>query len=117
MKQSIAIVLLLLATLPVAAWQYQSLSGQYRIAGQTVIDPPPSEAQDTHLHLALSGAAARDLYHAMQVDPKPDECAGDGTMVKIIGEMQCLRSRDGKEFQCSFAIDIANQKITGASVC
>ena len=117
MKRSIVTLLLLLAALPVAAWQYQSLSGQYRIAGQTVIDPPPFEARDTHLHLELSGAAARDLYNAMKVAPKPDECAGDGALIKTIGEMQCLRSEDGKEFQCSFAIDIANQKITGAGVC
>lgn len=117
MKRSIITLLLLLATLPVAAWQYQSLSGEYRIAGQTIIDPPPSEAKDTHLHLELSGAAARDLYHAMKVDPKPDECAGDGALIKTIGEMQCLRFENGKEFECSFAIDIANQKITGASVC
>lgn len=117
MKRSIVTILLLLAALPVAAWQYNSLSGQYRIAGQTVIDPPPSEAQNTHLHLELSGASARDLYHAMKVDPKPDECAGNGALIKTVGEMQCLRSQDGKEFQCSFAIDIANQKITGASVC
>lgn len=117
MKRSIVTILLLLAALPVAAWQYNSLSGQYRIAGQTVIDPSPSEARDTHLHLELSDAAARDLYHAMKVDPKPDECTGNGAMIKTVGEMQCLRSQDGKEFQCSFAIDIANQKITGASVC
>lgn len=117
MKRSIVTILLLLTVLPVAAWQYQSLSGQYRIAGQTVIDPPPSEARDTHLHLELSGAAARDLYNAMKVAPKPDECADDGAMIKTAGEMQCLRSEDGKEFQCSFAIDIANQKITRASVC
>ena len=117
MKQSIVTILLLLAALPVAAWQYNSLSGQYRIASQTVIDPPPSEARDTHLHLELSGAAARDLYHAMKVKPQPDECAENGALIKTVGEMQCLRSQDGKEFQCSFAIDIANQKITGASVC
>ena len=117
MKRSIITILLLLAVLPVAAWQYKSLSGQYRIAGKTVVDPPPSEAKDTHLHLALSGAAARDLYNAMKVAPKPDECAGNGAMIKTVGDMQCLRSEDGKDFQCSFAIDIANQKITGASVC
>jgi hypothetical protein len=51
--------------MPIAAWQYNSLPGQYRIAGQTVIDPPPSEAKDTHLHLTFSGAAARYLYNAM----------------------------------------------------
>ncbi len=117
MKRSIITILLLLAALPVAALQYKSLSGQYCIAGKTVIDPPPSEAKDTHLHLALSGAAARDLYNAMKVTPEPDECVGNGAMIKTVGEMRCLRSEDGKEFQCSFAIDIANQKITRASVC
>ncbi|MGZ0018272.1 hypothetical protein [Nitrosomonas sp. wSCUT-2] len=117
MKRSVITVLLLLAALPVAAWQYQSLSGQYRIAGKTVIDPPPSEAKDTHLHLTLSGAAARDLYNAMKVAPKPDECAGNGATIKTVGAMQCLRSEDGKEYECSFAIDIANQTIMGASVC
>ena len=117
MKRGIVTLLLLFAALPVAAWQYKILSGQYHIAGKTVIDPPPSEAKDTHFHLSLSGAAARDLYNVMKVTPKADICIADGAMVKTIGEMQCLRFKDGKKFQCSFAIDIANQKITGASAC
>lgn len=96
MKRSILAILLLLAALPVTAWQYNSLSGQYRIAGQTVIDPPPSQTMGTHLHLTLSSAAARDLYNAMKVAPKPDECADNGALVKTLGEIQYQLKRAQK---------------------
>ncbi|WP_292915562.1 hypothetical protein [Nitrosomonas sp.] len=41
-KRSIITILLLFVVLPIAAWQYKSLSGQYRITEKTVIDPPPA---------------------------------------------------------------------------
>jgi hypothetical protein len=113
----LAIALLLLAAcLPVAA-QDRPLTGSYRFSGQTLVDPPANEPQDTHLQLTLAGAAARDLYNAMKVPAKPDLCLGGGALRKSAGAMQCVRTSGGKAFECSFAIDIAKQRVTGGSVC
>lgn len=107
----------LLAALPVGAQQYKKLTGEYRIAGQTVIDPPPHEPTDTHMYFALDGGAARDLYNAMHVAARADECGEPGALLKSIGAMQCTRAANGKTYQCGFAIDIAKQNISGASAC
>ena len=114
----IAVALLLFATaLPLAAWEDRLLTGSYNIAGQTIVDPPSTEAQNTHMYFTLSGASARDLYNNMKVQPKPDVCRGGGALTKSIGQMRCTRSAAGKEFQCWFAIDIASQRIAGGVVC
>ncbi|MER0202784.1 MAG: hypothetical protein DU480_02775 [Nitrosomonas sp.] len=81
------------------AWQYNSLSGQYRIAGQTNIDPPPSKAKGTHSHLELSGTDARDLYNAMKVALKSDECVSNGALIKFLEETQCRLKRAQKRHQ------------------
>jgi hypothetical protein len=98
-------------------WQFKSLTGQYLVAGASVIDPPENEPKNTHLHFVLAGQAAKDLYDTIKSTPKTDSCGSKGDLVKSVGEMLCKRSAGGKEFQCWFAIDIANQKITSAAAC
>jgi|SRR4029453_10784942 hypothetical protein len=117
MKRIAVALLLFTAALPSAAWEDKLLTGFYNIAGQTIVDPPANEAQNTHMYFTLSGVSARDLYNSMKVQAKPDVCRGGGALTKSIGQMQCTRSTSGSEFQCSFAIDIANQRITGGVVC
>jgi len=110
-------IIALLMTTPVSAQQYKNLSGEYSIAGQTIIDPPPNEPTDTHLYFALTGNAARDLYNAMKATARADACGEPGGLLKSIGAMQCTRAPGGKSYQCSFAIDIAKQRISGGSAC
>jgi hypothetical protein len=117
MKRIAAALLLLATAVPLAAWEDRLLTGSYNIAGQTIVDPPGTEAQNTHMYFTLSGASAQDLYNSMKVRPKPDVCRGGGALTKAIGQMRCTRSATGKEFQCWFAIDIASQRITGGVVC
>src|SRR5262249_942754 len=117
MKRIAVAVLLFTAALPSAAWEDKVLTGSYYIAGQTIVDPPATEAQDTHMYFTLSGVSARDLYNRMKVQGKPAVCRGGGALTKTIGQTRCTRSASGKEFQCWFAIDIANQRITGGVVC
>jgi hypothetical protein len=113
----VAALCLFLASLPAAMGQEKPLTGTYRVSGQTLVDPPANEPRDTHLQLTLSGTSARDLYDAMKVPARPDLCLGGGALRKSAGPMQCMRTGDGRKFECSFAIDIARQRITVGSVC
>lgn len=99
------------------AGDYKPLTGAYSIAGKTLLDPPTSEAQNTHIYFSLNGKAALDLYDSMKTKAISNACANDGSMLKRVGEMQCTRSDDGKEYQCWFGIDIKNQKVVGGVVC
>ncbi len=117
MRRIAAALLLLTVALPLAAAQDKLLTGSYDIAGKTMVDPSATEARDTHMYFALSGVSARDLYNSMKVQAKRDACRGGGALSKSIGQMRCTRSASGKDFECWFAIDIANQRITAGVVC
>ena len=116
----LAAVCLLLSCVGASAedrdWR-KSLTGAFRISGASVVDPPEGEARDTHLRIHLTGEAARALYGSMKVKPRPDECRGDGTLVKFVKDMQCTLSPNRKQHECWFAVDIPNQKISVAIVC
>ncbi len=99
------------------AGDYKPLSGAYSIAGKTLLDPPGTEAPNTHIYFSIKGKAAIDLWDSMKTKAIPHSCANDGSMLKRVGEMQCTRSDDGKEYQCWFGIDIKNQQIVGGVVC
>jgi len=117
MRRVAAALLLFTTSLPLAGWEDKVLTGSYSIAGKTIIDPPNTEAQDTHMYFTLSGVSAQDLYNSMKVRARPDTCRGGGALTKSIGEMRCTRSASGREFQCWFGIDIAKQRLTGGVVC
>jgi hypothetical protein len=93
---------MLTASLALSAQEPAPLNGEYYFAGKTLIDPPDDEA--------------RDLYSAMKVPAKADRCEPE-KLIKVIGGMQCTSGAHGKTFECDFAIDIANQRIAGATVC
>ena len=112
-----ATLLLLITSMSLGAWEDKVLTGSYSIAGQTIVDPPATEARDTHIYFSLSGMSAQDLYNSMKVRAKPDLCRAGGALMKSIGEMRCTRSASGREFQCWFGIDIAKQRLTGGVVC
>ena len=100
-----------------SAREYQPLTGNYTIAGKTFYDPPSHEAKDTHIYFSLEGKAAGDLYDSMKVKAVRDQCAGDGSMSKRVGEMQCTLSEDGKSYRCWFGIDLKNQRVVNGVVC
>jgi hypothetical protein len=108
--------LVLVSSFAVAA-VYNQLSGTYRIGGKTFYDPPANEPQNTHLYIQLTGDAAKELYQTMQVKPKPEVCGDEGTLTKVVGNMQCTRDADTKSYRCWFGIDVKNQKIVNGVVC
>jgi len=95
----------------------KELSGTYEIGGKEAIDPPPDQAKDTHLRLYLSGSAAKDLYNALKVKATADECIGPGASSKFQGGIACTKLDGGKEYECSLAIDIKNQKLDAIYAC
>jgi hypothetical protein len=105
-------------SLPVCAGDTERpLEGSYAFRGRTAVDPPPAEAQDTHLSITLTGQSARDLYQKMRTRPKRDECLDDGSLTKTIGQMQCSELVGPKRYTCTFAIDVARQRIDAGSAC
>ena len=95
----------------------KKLTGTYMLAGKEAIDPPPDQPKDTHLQLFLDGDAARDLYQAMKVKALPDECIGHGARSKFEGGIACTMHEGGKQYECSLAIDIKNQKLDAIYAC
>ena len=114
---AIIVVLILVSSLAMAAVAYNQLTGTYRIGGKIFYDPPKNEPQDTHLYIQLTGDAAKDLYQTMQIKPKPDACGDEGSLTKVVGNMQCTRSVDTKTHRCWFGVNVINQKIVNGVVC
>ena len=116
--RSLLCVLLAAFAIPAASQDgTKKLTGSYMLAGKDAVDPPPGQPQDTHLQLYLDGDAARDLYQAMKVKAMPDECIGHDAHTKFQGGIACTMHAGGKDFECSFAIDIKNQKLDPVYDC
>ena len=99
--------------LPAADWR--AVKGTYAVTAKNYLDPPEEEPKDSHLRFQLTGDAAKDLYQAMKVAEKPDECTG--AVARKVGEMQCLYYKTGKKYACSFSIDIMRQAIEYGVAC
>ena len=116
MRFALAVVLLTVL-LGVTATERRALYGTYRLGGSTLYDPPVDEPQNTHLYVELTGSGARDLYEAMAVPPKADECTGPNASVKVIGQMQCNRYKSDNRYRCWFGVDVRTQSITRGVIC
>jgi hypothetical protein len=116
MRIAISLVLILLHVSAFAA-DYKPLMGEYTKGGKTFYDPPEEESKDTHIYFVLTGATAKDLFNSMKVPAMRDVCMNDGSLTKLVKEMQCTQSLGGKQYRCWFGIDIKNQHITGGVVC
>ena len=116
MRTAVAIALVVVASAAVAA-DYQPLKGSYKVGGATLIDPPQSEAQDTHLYLDLEGNVARDLYKAMKAKAKDGLCGEPGDLTKRQGGVQCTMVRGGKAYHCAFGLELGTQKVVAGVVC
>jgi len=110
-------LLLVLVCTAVAASEYARLSGDYRLGGQTLYDPPLNEPQDTHLYFELTGSSAKDLYQALKVQPQRDACGERGTLTKRLGNIQCTQASDHRSFRCWFGVDIRAQRVVNGVVC
>jgi hypothetical protein len=94
-----------------------TLTESYRVRGETLLDPPVSEARNSHFCVELNGAAARDLYNSMETPAKPDDCTDPDSRVNIIDAMQSTRYEDGQRHRCWFGIDIRKQRIVRGVIC
>jgi hypothetical protein len=99
------------------AADYQPLQGSYKVGGKTLIDPPASEAQDTHFYLDLEGAAARDLYKAIKAKAQDGVCGEPGDSTKRLNDVQCTMVKGGKEYHCAFGVELRTQRIVSGVVC
>ena len=116
MKTLIFLAVLLVTTCASAA-DYQPLQGSYAIGGATLIDPPESEAQDTHFYLDLEGNGARDLYNAMKTKAQQGACGEPGDLTKRLGGVQCTKVKGGKEYHCALGVELRTQHVVAGVAC
>jgi len=113
-----ALAVLILHAAPIgAAPQYKPLQGQYAVAGKTQIDPPDSEARDTHAYFELDGSAARELWRALKVKAQADACGEDGDRVKRSGGLQCTEAAGGTVYHCRFGVELGTARLVDAGAC
>jgi hypothetical protein len=98
------------------AGEPKPLSGSYQLTTATLVDAPADEPRDTHVRFLLTGKAAADLYAALPVKPKRDECRGDGSLTKSQGHFICTRSPNGPH-ECTFGVDLRNGRTAAGSTC
>ena len=107
----ITITAVLIISTSVTAAEWHKISGTYAITARDMV----SSVEDSHLRIQLKGKSAQDLFNAMKVNEKIDECTGG--MSKSVGEMECLYFTDTKKYECHFSVDIMRQKIEYGLSC
>ena len=81
MKNKLWVYFLIFLSFPIIAMsdKYKSmeaLTGKFTLGGKTLVDVLPEETRNTHMRIYLTGNAAKSLYEAMDVEPKPERCEG-----------------------------------------
>ena len=115
--QFLSMLLALACWVPASAADYEPLQGTYKVGGRTLIDPPQSEAQDTHFYVDLEGNAARDLYNALKAKAQDGVCGEPGDLTKQAGGVQCTKVKGGKEYHCAFGVELKTQHVVSGVVC
>ena len=115
MKPLLFVAIIIASTSTLWAADWKPVKGTYAVTAQNYLDPSDSEPKDSHVRFQLSGETAKDLYLAMKVAEKPDECTG--ATAKQIGEMQCLYYKKEKKYACHFSLNVAQQKIEYGVAC
>lgn len=91
------------------------LRGELFVAGVTTVDPPPGEARDSHAYVTLTGPGAKRLYQAMKAKDEPDLCQS-GRMRRR-GDLACRMGRGGRDYSCSFGLDLGRGALAPGSAC
>lgn len=111
------LLFLVLMAASVCLWaaDWKPVKGTYAVTAKNYLDPSEEEPKDSHVRFQLSGETAKDLYLAMKVAEKPDECTG--ATAKQVGEMQCLYYKNEKKYACSFSLNVPQQRIEYGVAC
>ena len=115
-KATLLLIGLIAGAAPAPAADYRPLQGAYAIAGETLIDPPQSEPQDTHFYIDLECPAARDLYKAMKTRAVNGICGEPGDLTRRQGGVQCTRVSGGTEYHCAFGVELNTQRVVSGVV-
>ena len=114
--KNLPLAALIVASLsPSYAADWKPLRGTYAVTAKYYLDPPAGAPRDSHVRFQLGGETAKDLYLAMKVAEKPDECTG--ATAKRIGEMQCLFYKNEKRYDCHFSLNVPEQRIEYGVAC
>jgi hypothetical protein len=101
----------------VLAQDARPLAGEVFVAGATPLDPPASEAVDTHAYVSLQGEGAAAIYGAMQAAELDDLCRGEGWRLKTAGPMVCSLHAASGEAACDFSLDLVSGSLDDGIPC
>lgn len=93
------------------------LEGELFIAGQYVVDPPPTDPTNSHAYITVEGPAALSIYRNMTAAEEEDVCRGDGWRLKRTGDLYCSIAAGGEEAMCDFSLDLRSGSIAGGRPC
>jgi len=113
-SQSLIMTILFSCCNHVLASEPIALEGTYFVSPQYYIDAIPG-AKNTHYRMVLKGQSAKELYELMETNVRIDPCTQ--VKSKVIDSMKCLRFENSRGYECSFSIDVKNQKIDFGIVC
>lgn len=88
MKLLLFLALMTASTSALWAADWKPVKGTYAVTARNYLDPAEGEPKDSHVRFQFSGETAEDIYLAMKVAEKPDQCTG--ATARQIGAMQCL---------------------------
>ena len=106
-------LLALLLTGGVEAASWRDINGSYALTGADMMRGGADEK--SHFRLQLRGLTARDLYHAMDVEPGVDDCTG--AQMKASGNLRCIYFENTRNYQCDFAVRLAGPSIEVGIPC
>jgi hypothetical protein len=93
-----------------------AIEGSFFFAGKTVVDPPPSEAKNTHVYFQLTGQSALALYRELPVKSQPFICDGKSPS-KTIGTTVCWIEESSSSARCTLGINLRTQAVDSGLPC
>jgi hypothetical protein len=94
-----------------------AIQGSVFIAGKTPHDPPRQEPKSTHAYVTLNGPGALAIYKNMKAREREDICRGDGWKYKSERNLVCAISRNGRQAECDFSINLTSGQMGQGRPC
>ena len=91
--------------------EYVDMNGTLKIWGRS-----EGEIKLPGFSVFLKGEAAKKLYAQMDAPALRNECFGDGTVSKYIGNFECSLDPKGA-YSCSVGVGLKDQKIFRGESC
>lgn len=112
MKNALLVIALMHGPIALA----DAITGEYWLDGQTLIDTPSDQRDDSHFYLRLEGESASTLYSRLDVDAVWNTCGTDH-WEKRVGAISCEFYATRNNYYCYFSIDVRDGSLFYGPPC